>query len=109
MLVRPVMIEGWPIAHRVFAGNSRDSSTVAEVLQDLQGRFGLRRVVFVGDRGMVTAERLVRRLIANELTPSFELAPRTAPNPSSPAMPQFSRHAVQKRPYTVRLPSYFQL
>ena len=58
VLVGLVMIEGWPIAHHVFAGNLRDSSTVAEVLQDLQGRFGLRRVVFVGDRGMVTAGNL---------------------------------------------------
>src|SRR5215469_6159979 len=58
VLVGLVMIEGWPIAHHVFAGNLRDSSTVGEVLQDLQGRFGLRRVVFVGDRGMVTAGNL---------------------------------------------------
>ena len=58
VLVGLVMIEGWPIAHHVFAGNLRDSTTVAEVLADLQARFGLRRVVFVGDRGMVTAGNL---------------------------------------------------
>jgi transposase len=58
VLVGLVMIEGWPIAHHVFAGNLRDSTTVTEVLQDLQARFGLRRVVFVGDRGMVTAGNL---------------------------------------------------
>lgn len=58
VLVGLVMIEGWPIAHHVFAGNLRDSMTVMEVLADLQARFGLRRVVFVGDRGMVTADNL---------------------------------------------------
>ena len=30
VLVGLVMIEGWPIAHHVFAGNLRDSSTVGE-------------------------------------------------------------------------------
>ena len=58
VLVGLVMIEGWPIAHHVFQGNWRDSKTVEKVLQDLQARFGLRRVVFVGDRGMVTSENL---------------------------------------------------
>ena len=58
VLVGLVMIEGWPIAPHVFAGNWRDSTTVAEVLEDLQARFGLRRVVFVGDRGLVTSGNL---------------------------------------------------
>jgi transposase len=58
VLVGVVMIDGWPIAHHVFAGNRRDATTVEQVLQDLQARFGLRRVVFVGDRGMVTAPNI---------------------------------------------------
>jgi len=49
-----VMMEGWPIAHHVFAGNRLDQTTVTEVVQDLNRRFELDRVVFVGDRGMVT-------------------------------------------------------
>jgi transposase len=60
VLVGMVMIDGWPIAHHVFQGNLRDSTTVEKVLQDLQARFGLRRVVFVGDRGMVTSGNLER-------------------------------------------------
>jgi len=60
VLVGLVMIDGWPIAHHVFQGNLRDSTTVEKVLQDLQSRFGLRRVVFVGDRGMVTSGNLDR-------------------------------------------------
>ncbi len=53
-----VMVDGWPIAHHVFAGNRRDLTTVPEVLQDLEQRFGLARVVFVGDRGMVSKDIL---------------------------------------------------
>jgi transposase len=53
-----VMINGWPIAHHVFDGRLRDSATVERVLKDLQERFGLRRVIFVGDRGMVTIQNL---------------------------------------------------
>jgi transposase len=58
VLVGLVMIDGWPIAHHVFQGNRRDSATVEDVLKDIQERFGLRRVVFVGDRGMVTSDNV---------------------------------------------------
>lgn len=58
VLVGMVMIDGWPIAHHVFEGNRRDASTVEAVLGDLHARFGLRRVVFVGDRGMVTSQNV---------------------------------------------------
>jgi transposase len=58
VLVGLVMVDGWPIAHHVFAGNQRDAKTVPDVLRDLEGRFGLKRVVFVGDRGMVTSHNL---------------------------------------------------
>lgn len=58
VLVGVVMVDDWPIAHHVFRGNSRDAMTVPQVLEDLEQRFGLGRVVFVGDRGMVTAENL---------------------------------------------------
>jgi transposase len=58
VLVGLVMIDGWPIAHHVFAGNWRDAKTVTQVLRDLEQRFGLQRIVFVGDRGMVTSHNL---------------------------------------------------
>jgi len=53
-----VMINSWPIAHQVFEGGLRDSATVEMLLKDLQERFGLGRVIFVGDRGMVTIQNL---------------------------------------------------
>jgi transposase len=58
VIVGIVMVAGWPIAHHVWAGNRRDQDTVQEVIRDLHQRFGFQRVVFVGDRGMVTAENL---------------------------------------------------
>lgn len=58
VLIGVVMMESWPIAHHVFAGNRLDQTTVGEVVEDLHQRFGLRRVVFVGDRGMVTLKNV---------------------------------------------------
>ena len=58
VLVGLVMVDGWPIAHHLFEGNRRDCKTVPDVLRDLEQRFGLKRVVFVGDRGMVTKQNL---------------------------------------------------
>jgi transposase len=58
VVVGVVMVAGWPIAHHVWAGNTRDSKTVSEVVADLSKRFAFRQVVFVGDRGMVTEKNL---------------------------------------------------
>ncbi len=60
VLVGLVLVDGWPITHHVFRGNLRDAKTVPDVLADLEQRFGLRRVVFVGDRGMVTSDNIAR-------------------------------------------------
>jgi transposase len=54
VIVGVVMVAGWPIAHHVWAGNRIDHSTVQEVINDLRKRFEFGRLVFVGDRGMVT-------------------------------------------------------
>jgi transposase len=58
VVVGMVMVAGWPIAHHVWAGNTRDSKTVTEVVKDLTQRFQFGRAVFVGDRGMVTEKNL---------------------------------------------------
>lgn len=54
--------EGCPIAVEVFAGNSADPSTLKPQLDKLRQRFGLRRVVLVGDRGMITQARITQAL-----------------------------------------------
>ena len=58
VVVGVVMVAGWPIAHHVWAGNRIDHSTVQDVIRDLQERFAFGRLVFVGDRGMVTDENI---------------------------------------------------
>jgi transposase len=58
VIVGVVMVAGWPIAHHVWAGHRIDHSTVQEVISDLRKRFDFGRLVFVGDRGMVTDENI---------------------------------------------------
>ena len=58
MVVGVVMANGWPIAHHVFPGNTADRATLQAVVDDLDKRFGLRRVVLVADRGMVSPDNL---------------------------------------------------
>ena len=50
--------DGIPVAIEVFAGNTGDPATVAAQVTRLKDRFGITRVVLVGDRGMLTAARL---------------------------------------------------
>ncbi len=49
---------GRPIAIQAYAGNTSDPSTVPDQVQTLRERFGLQRLVLVGDRGMLTAARI---------------------------------------------------
>ena len=50
--------EGRPVAVEVFDGNTADPATVATVVERVRDRFGLGRVVVVGDRGMLTEARI---------------------------------------------------
>jgi hypothetical protein len=50
--------DGIPVAIEVFKGNTGDPKTVAAQAGKLKNRFGITRVVLVGDRGMLTAARL---------------------------------------------------
>jgi len=50
--------DGCPVAVEVFEGNVGDPSTLASQVAKLKERFGLKRVVLIGDRGMITAARL---------------------------------------------------
>ena len=46
--------EGCPVGVEVFPGNTQDATTVVEKIRELQTEYGLKKVLFVGDRGMVT-------------------------------------------------------
>src|SRR5215470_126304 len=54
--------DGCPVAIEVFEGNTGDPSTVGEQIVKLKQRFGLKRVVMVGDRGMITQARIEHEL-----------------------------------------------
>jgi len=48
--------QGEPLSVRVYRGNTSDPKTVFEPIRLLSERLGARRVVFVGDRGMIKAK-----------------------------------------------------
>ena len=49
---------GCPIAVEVFEGNTSDPKTLSVQIEKLKQRFGLKRIVLVGDRGMITQARI---------------------------------------------------
>ena len=46
--------DGCPVAVEVFKGNTKDETTVLEKINEIQEKYGIDKVVFVGDRGMIT-------------------------------------------------------
>lgn len=53
---------GCPIAVEVFEGNTGDPTTLGLQLRKIRRRFGIRRVVLVGDRGVITEARIREEL-----------------------------------------------
>ncbi len=54
---------GCPLAIEAFSGETGDPSTLQAQVVKLKQRFGLTRVVLVGDRGMITAARIAEDLV----------------------------------------------
>ena len=50
--------QGCPVAVKVFRGNTSDQSTVLDQAKRLSEEYGVKDVVFAGDRGMLTPKRL---------------------------------------------------
>ncbi|MFZ5435130.1 MAG: IS1634 family transposase [Bacillota bacterium] len=50
--------EGCPVSVQAFAGNAADPSTVTSQIEKLKEKFNFKRVVVVGDRGMITRTRI---------------------------------------------------
>jgi transposase len=46
--------EGCPVGVEVFPGNTQDAQTVPDKIAEVQKRYGIQEIIFVGDRGMVT-------------------------------------------------------
>jgi hypothetical protein len=57
---------GCPVAVEVFDGNTGDPKTLTAVLTKVRQRFGLERLILVGDRGMLTAARIREELAGVE-------------------------------------------
>lgn len=49
---------GRPVAAQVFEGNTADQSVALSQVRALREKFGVREIVFVGDRGMITSKRI---------------------------------------------------
>jgi len=50
--------QGCPVSVSVFAGNTGDAKTLLPVTQKLRERFGIERMVLVGDRGMISQKQI---------------------------------------------------
>ena len=50
--------EGRPVAVRVFPGNTADPDAFTEIVPVIRDKFGLDKLVLVGDRGMITTARI---------------------------------------------------
>ena len=54
--------EGCPVAVEVFEGNTADPATLSNQIDRVRKRFAIERVIFVGDRGMITSRRIEEEL-----------------------------------------------
>lgn len=80
--------EGCPIAVEVFKGNTADPATVAAQVAKLKERFGIERVAWVGDRGMLTSARIEQ-----------VLRPQGMDWVSSLRAPQIAQLAAERGPF----------
>jgi hypothetical protein len=46
--------DGCPVGVEVFPGNTQDASTVPQKIADIRQQYGVKEILFVGDRGMIT-------------------------------------------------------
>jgi transposase len=98
--------DGRPVAVQVDAGNTGDPKTVPDQVEALTKRFGLSRVVLVGDRGMLTQTQIamlkehpglgwisalrsgsIRRLLADGLLVKTDLEAQRLAEITSPDFP----------------------
>jgi len=50
--------EGLPLGYEVFAGNRHDSTTLEEIVETMEARYGKADRIWALDRGMISAERI---------------------------------------------------
>jgi transposase len=98
--------DGRPVAVQVYPGNTGDPKTVPDQVETLTKRFGLSRVVLIGDRGMLTRTQIdvlkkhpglgwisalrsgsIRRLLADGLLVKNDLEAQRLAEIASPESP----------------------
>ena len=50
--------QGCPVGVEVYSGNTKDEATVVEKIQAIKKHYGIEKIIFVGDRGMVTQHNI---------------------------------------------------
>lgn len=50
--------DGYPVTVEVFKGNTADTQTVSNQLEKLKNKFGVEKVVLVGDKGMIKSTQI---------------------------------------------------
>jgi Transposase DDE domain len=63
--------EGRPVAVRVLPGDTADPAAFTDIVEVIRSRFGLDRLVLVGDRGMITTARITGLRELNEAGAGF--------------------------------------
>ena len=58
VLALVVTRDGFPLAHRTFAGNTQDLKTVQTIVTEIETQFGKSQRIWVMDRGMISEESL---------------------------------------------------
>jgi len=58
VLLGLIMVEGLPVAHYVFRGNRGEKTTIKWLSKDVRRKFNVGRIIFVMDRGMISAMNL---------------------------------------------------
>jgi transposase len=48
--------DGFPVQCKMYPGNTKDETTVSSVIEELTHQYKIKEIVFVGDRGMLTAK-----------------------------------------------------
>jgi hypothetical protein len=50
--------QGCPVGVEVYAGNTKDETTVVDKVHEIKQDYGIEKIIFVGDRGMVTRSNI---------------------------------------------------
>ena len=59
-------LNGCPIAVEVFKGNTKDSSTLVSQIDKVRNRFGIKNIIWVSDRGILTSAQINESVLPRE-------------------------------------------